>query len=121
MLDRLRLRYGAYICTVRPSGREGSERAFEVVRQEPDDAALGSLVRMGSPPPSAGKKRRIRDEQEGDEEEGEEQGEEGALHLYTFPSPQALAAAADEALREMGMGYRFEGHARKHLPTHTVP
>lgn len=75
ILDRIRRRYGAYLCSLRrePGGGEW-------------------VLGRDCPPQPPG------DPLSGDEED--------AVHLFSFPDAETLAAASEADLRELGAGYR---------------
>eukprot|EP01039_Chlorochromonas_danica_P006958 gene6958-7698_t len=86
MLDRLRRRYGHYLCSVR-------------TRETEVEVSYHMNINDHSASKPMTKKRKV-EEEEGAEEEGE------WVHLYSFPTPLELAAASEDELRELGMGYR---------------
>lgn len=95
MLDKLKIRYGMYKCSIRPKDKDETIDAhgeidhkdyykeWEVVHDPPSSTPtfMHSLL-------------------------PEEAGPSSAHHLYSFPTAQALAAASEDELRAAGLGYR---------------
>lgn len=103
MLDRLRRRYGHYLCSVRTRETE-VEVSYHMNVDDQLSRPFSSSQASSSKPTR--KKRKV-EEEEGNHVGLEQVAEEGEwAHLYSFPSPLELAAASEDELRELGMGYR---------------
>ena len=113
MLDRLRCRYGRYICTIQyckstdnlsiDSGSSGgawqvsvTDHAQEAAREE----LTGSFLR--SPTPS----KAVRKSTASPKTPSDELILPLKYHIFEFPSIEALSLATEAELRGLGMGYR---------------
>jgi 3-methyladenine DNA glycosylase/8-oxoguanine DNA glycosylase len=113
MLDRLRCRYGQYICTVQycknadniSSNNDSSGGAWQVsvidyAEEVTREELTGSSLR--SPTPS----KAMRKSTASPKTSSDEPTLPLKFHIFEFPSIQALSQATEAELRALGMGYR---------------
>lgn len=113
MLDRLRCRYGQYICTVQyckstdniSSNNDSSGGAWQVsvidyAEEVAREELTGSSLR--SPTPS----KAVRKSTASPKTPSDEQILPLKYHIFEFPSIEALSQATEAELRALGMGYR---------------
>ena len=109
MLDRLKITYGKYVCTVEPSK---SGAGWVVVHRPSDSSAVAtpSVGGPSSPAPVTPMK------PSSSPSSTSSAWRSQSLDLFSFPTPSALAAASESDLRALGVGYRakfIRGSAEK--------
>ncbi len=112
MLDKLRYHYGVYQCSLAVSQRGEikiiSHPEYEQFRPENTvDAPTSSCDQVN------GRPIRTADTKSGPDRNTSNENDDNTAtnidtlhHLFSFPSPETLAAAAEDDLRLLGMGYR---------------
>lgn len=135
MLDRLRISYGRYLCTVHleTNNHDHAENSFKLLEnlhvKFDSEAALQQQAQMNHQAATPQQKKKLAtkrkstpvvkpevgefDHDDGVENDtldslaGEEIESPTTMHLFSFPTPQDLSTAATEqALRDLGFGYR---------------
>jgi len=114
MLNRIRHKYGDYVLSLTPMhvpaahSSAGATVAYTISHSPPMDGSF-----LASPPPKKGLKKSAGLEALAGPLSPSSHPPQGVLslslppiHLYTFPSPSSLAAASEDEMRGLGMGYR---------------